>query len=88
MHQLMQQVFGKRAIDRQLERAPGEFRMRLIARDNRKRRHTADGKRFKMIAAEKENYIGFGFIQNFAELAHPRDAGIKLGVIFVRRISE
>ena len=72
--QLVQQVLGHLAMDRQLVFAPGEFRDGAAAGDDRERRNAGDRERLDVIAAEKHDHVGLGLVEHLAELRASRRA--------------
>jgi hypothetical protein len=86
--QLVEDVFGELAVNRQIVLASGELRDGAIAGNDRKRRHAADRERFDVVSTEEQNRVRLGLIEHLAELVH-RPAGLlELIRILVRRPRE
>src|SRR5207249_256640 len=85
VNQLVEKVLGHVGMDWQFVVVACELRYRAPSSDEGEGRNTGHRKRFQMIAAEKYNRIGFGFIQDFPKLTHGGDTGVEHRRILVRR---
>ena len=86
--QLVEDVFGELAMDRQVVLAAGELGNRPIARDDREARDARHGKRLDVIGPEEQNRVGLGLVQDPAELLHVAAGLIELLRVLVRRPRE
>ena len=75
-------------MDREVVFLAGELRDCAAARDDREGRDTRHGKRFDVIAAEEEDDVGIGFVENLSQLAHAGACLIELFRFLVRRPRE
>ena len=75
-------------MDREVVFLAGELRDCAAARDDREGRDTRHGKRFDVIAAEEEDDVGIGFVENLSQLAHAGACLIELFRFLVRRARE
>ena len=86
--ELVEDVFGELAVNRQVVLAPGELRHRAVAGDDGKRRHAADREGLDVVGAEEQDRVRLGLVEDLAELVH-RPAGLlELVRILVRRPRE
>ena len=86
--ELVEDVLGHLAVDREVVLAAGKLGDGAIARDDRKRRDTRDRKRFHVIGPEKQNGIRLRLVENRAELLHAGAGLIELLGVLVWRPRE
>ena len=87
-HQLVEDVFGQVAMNRQIVLAAREPGNRPVTRHDRKTGHAGDREGFDMIGAEKQDGIRLGLVENLAELAHAVAGLIELLRVLVGRPRE
>ena len=86
--QLVEDVLGHLAMDRQVVLAAGELGDGPVPRDDRKTRDARDRKRFDVIGAEEQDRIRLGLVEDLAELLHPGAGLIELLRVLVGRPRE
>jgi hypothetical protein len=86
--ELVEDVLGQVAVNRQGVLAAGKLRDGIVAGDDRKRRDTRHRERFDVIGAEKENGIRLRLVEDLAELLHADPGLIELLRVLVGRPGE
>jgi hypothetical protein len=87
-HELRQDVFRHLAVVPQDDLPPREPRRRLAAGNDAEGRDARGRKRLDVIAPEKQDDVGLGFVEHGPELAHGRRGLFELLRVLVRRVRE
>ncbi|OLE74656.1 MAG: hypothetical protein AUG12_00895 [Acidobacteria bacterium 13_1_20CM_2_57_8] len=85
MDEVVEKIVGHLGMDGMMIVSASKLRDGMFPRDEGKRGDTGHRICFQVIAAEKDNYVGFRFVQNFSQFTHGRDAGIQHFRFFIGR---